>query len=152
MTNKKIISACVLILLLLNFCNDASGQFPRFRVLAFYSDSVEPDHVAFAREAIEFFKDLTVGDGFVFDTTSNMDDLNDDRLKNYSVVMMIDDFPHSQAQRESFRRYMENGGGWFGFHVAAYNDKDTKWPWRQDFYGCNPEQAYHRWPEMGGCY
>jgi hypothetical protein len=30
---------------------------------------------------------------------------------------------------------MENGGGWVGFHVAAYNDKNTNWPWFVDFLG-----------------
>jgi len=112
-----------------------NAQFPRFKVLAFYSTRVEKDHVDFARAAILFFKDLTKGNGFVFDTTSNMADLNDEKLKDYSVVMMINDFPHSPAQRESFQKYMENGGGWFGFHVAAYNDKGTKWPWLLDFLG-----------------
>jgi type 1 glutamine amidotransferase len=30
---------------------------------------------------------------------------------------------------------MEHGGGWIGFHVAAYNDKDTHWPWFVQFLG-----------------
>lgn len=125
----------------------SSAQFPRFKVLAFYSACVESDHVEFAWKAIKFFTDLTSGDGFVFDTTSNMADLNDDKLKEYSVVMMINDFPHSQEQRDAFRRYMENGGGWFGFHVAAYNDKTTKWPWLLDFLGGG---VFYRnsWPAM----
>jgi type 1 glutamine amidotransferase len=42
---------------------------------------------------------------------------------------------------------MENGGGWYGFHVAAYNDKDTKWPWFLDFLGGG---VFYRnnWPPM----
>jgi hypothetical protein len=66
--------------------------------LAFNSKQVEPDHVEFAFEAIKFFKGLTSGNGFVFDTTSNMNDLTDPGLMNYSVVMMLNDFPHDQAQ------------------------------------------------------
>lgn len=125
----------------------ASAQFPRFKVLAFYSMHVEPDHVDFALEAIRFFKVLTSGNGFIFDTTSNMADLNDDILKNYTVVMMINDFPHTQSQRDAFQQYMENGGGWFGFHVSAYNDKDTNWPWLNEFLGCG---TFYRnnWPPM----
>lgn len=34
-----------------------------------------------------------------------------------------------------FEHYMENGGGWIGFHVAGYNDKDTHWAWLVDFLG-----------------
>jgi len=124
-----------------------SAQFPRFKALAFYSTHVETDHVNFAWEAITFFKDLTSGEGLVVDTTSNMGDLNDQKLKDYSVVIMINDFPHNQYQRDAFRRYMENGGGWFGFHVAAYNDKTTGWPWLNEFLGCG---IFYRnnWPPL----
>ena len=108
---------------------------------------VESDHVKFAFEAIHFFKDLTSGDGLVVDTTSNMDDLNAGKLKDYSVVMMLNDFPHSQQQRLAFQQYMGNGGGWFGFHVAAYNDKSTQWPWLLEFLGGG---VFYRnnWPPM----
>jgi uncharacterized protein len=132
----RIIFVNALVAILLFFSGQtSSAQFPRFRVLAFYSTQVESDHVEFAFEAISFFKDLTSGDGFVFDTTSNMNDLVTRDLGNYSVVMMLNDFPHDQAQRDAFRKYMENGGGWFGFHVAAYNDPSTDWPWLLDFLG-----------------
>jgi type 1 glutamine amidotransferase len=124
-----------------------SSQFPRFKVLAFYSNSVERDHIDFAYEAISFFKDLTKGNGFVFDTTSNMNDLISKNLSDYSVVMMLNDFPHTQAERDAFRNYMENGGGWYGFHVAAYNDRETNWPWFVDFLGGG---VFYRnnWPPM----
>jgi hypothetical protein len=45
--------------------------YPRFKVLAFYSRTVEKAHADFANDAIQFFKELTVGNGFVFDTTSS---------------------------------------------------------------------------------
>jgi type 1 glutamine amidotransferase len=137
----------VLIAFALLFSLTSQAQFPRFKVLAFYSKQVEGDHVLFANDAIRFFKDLTSGGGFVFDTTSTMADLNDAKLKNYQLVMMINDFPHNTEQREAFRRYMENGGGWYGFHVAAYNDRDTNWPWGLDFLGGG---VFYRnnWPPM----
>lgn len=134
MTKRILVSIAVAIMLFTS-ARTTSAQFPRFKVLAFYSRVVESDHVEFAFEAISFFKDLTSGDGFVFDTTSNMNDLKSSSLKNYSVVMMLNDFPHDQSQRDAFRKYMEEGGGWFGFHVAAYNDRSTKWPWLLEFLG-----------------
>ena len=106
-----------------------SQPYPRFKVLAFYSNTVEQAHIYFANGAIQFFKELTVGNGFVFDTTSNMEDLNDEKIKDYQLLMMINDFPHNEAQRKAFEKYMENGGGWMGFHVDGYNDKTTNWPW-----------------------
>jgi type 1 glutamine amidotransferase len=147
MKTKKILFLTLLAALLSITLSKAYGQFPRFKILAFYSDKVEPDHVKFANEAIRFFRDLSSGDGFVFDTTSNMNDLSSEKLKRYSVVMMLNDFPRSEPQREAFRKYMESGGGWLGFHVAAYNDKTTLWPWFLDFLGGG---VFYRnnWPPM----
>lgn len=134
-------------MLMLSFSNTSNAQFPRFKVLAIFNRNVEPDHVDFANDAIAFFKELTYGNGFVFDTTSNMADLNAAKLKDYQLVMMLNDFPHMQSQREAFKRYMENGGGWYGFHVAAYNDASTNWPWMLDFLGGG---VFYRnnWPPM----
>ena len=72
---------------------------------------------------------------FTFDVTTDWTNLNDTLLKNYQVVVWVNDFPHTDAQRKSFQKFMDNGGGWIGFHVAGYNDKDTNWPWFVDFMG-----------------
>ncbi len=146
-SNKYLLKSAVVFLMVFILGTASKAQFPRFKVLAFYSETVESDHVDFAHDAIHFFKGLTSGNGFVFDTTSNMADLNDAKLQDYNLVMMLNDFPHNQAQREAFQRYMENGGGWYGFHVAAYNDRTTKWPWGLDFLGGG---VFYRnnWPPM----
>src|SRR5262249_41010611 len=72
---------------------------------------------------------------FTFDVTTDWTNLNDTLLRNYNVVVWINDFPHTELQRKSFQKYMENGGAWLGFHVAGYNDKTTQWPWFVDFLG-----------------
>jgi uncharacterized protein len=125
---------CLCAMLLLTAALNAQ-PYPRFKVLAFYSTTVEKAHVDFANDAIQFFKELTVGNGFVFDTTSNMTDLNDEKIKDYQLLVWINDFPHNGAERAAFEKYMDNGGGWLGFHVAGYNDKTTKWPWFVNFLG-----------------
>lgn len=135
MRDSKTLKCIVLTLMLQLTAGSLMAQFPRFRALAFYSENVEAAHVEFAREAIRFFRDLTIGDGFVFDTTSNLDDLNAEKLAPYSVIVMLNDFPRTENQRQAFREYMDNGGGWFGFHVAAYNDRTTRWPWFVEFLG-----------------
>ena len=43
--------------------------------------------------------------------------------------------PWSPEERAAFEKYMKNGGGWVGFHAAAYNDRDTNWPWLLEFLG-----------------
>lgn len=137
-TNSKInecVTFSVFLFILLAFYTKSFAQAPRFRVLAIYSNHVESDHVQFARKAIEFFGELTSGEGFILDTSSNIDDLNPEKLQHYQLILMLNDFPHSAKQRASFEDYMKNGGGWMGFHVAAYNDKTTQWPWFVDFLG-----------------
>ena len=122
-------------------------QRPHFSVLAFYSTNVEKDHVIFAEEAMQFYSKLAKDDGFDFVTTANWDDLNATRLKNVQIVLWLDDFPHTAMQRAAFEEYMNHGGGWLGFHIAAYNDEGTKWPWFVNllggtvFYGNN-------WPPL----
>src|ERR1700757_3114763 len=83
---------CCLCALLLLTSTLSAQTYPRFKVLAFYSTTVEKAHVDFANDAIQFFKELTVGNGFVFDTTSNMADLNDEKIKDYQLLIWINDF------------------------------------------------------------
>lgn len=111
------------------------AQPPKFHVLAFYSDTVEHDHVEFAHQAIQFYTDAAKHDGFEFTPTSDWNDLNSEKLASYQAVLWLDDFPHTSQQRTAFEQYMENGGGWLGFHIAAYNDKSTQWPWFVRFLG-----------------
>lgn len=96
------------------WASGAGNWFPRFRMLIHVNDGVEPAHREFAADAVRFFRDMTIGDGFVVDTTNNADDLNDEKLRTYHVVVSVNDNPgHTEAQRAAFRRYMETAGhGW----------------------------------------
>jgi type 1 glutamine amidotransferase len=109
-----------------------------FSVLAFHSSEAqgaEGDHVLFTETALAFFRDLAAREGFTFDVTTDWNDLNAAKLAGYHVVMWLNHFPTTENQRAGFQEYMEGGGGWLGFHIAGYNDKDTKWPWFLQFYG-----------------
>jgi type 1 glutamine amidotransferase len=108
---------------------------PAFHVLAFYSETVEHDHVDFAHQAIQFYSEAGRRDHFEFSTTTNWDDMNPNKLAAYQMIVWLDDFPHTAAQRTAFEQYMEHGGGWLGFHIAAYNDRGTHWPWFVRFLG-----------------
>jgi len=123
------------LLLLLALSMLSFGQSPKFKVLALYTTTVEADHVDFAMDAIRFYTKLAAEKNFVLDTTTDWEKLNDDNLKNYQVVMWINEFPHNEAERRAFEKYMTSGGAWLGFHVSGYNDKDTKWPWFVNFLG-----------------
>jgi hypothetical protein len=62
------------------------AQQSRFRVPAFYSDTTEPDHVQFARDAVKFFNERAAEEHFTFDATNKWEDLNRERLRDYQVV------------------------------------------------------------------
>ena len=113
----------------------ASEEPAPLHVLAYYSTNVERDHVDFAENALKFFVDAAKRDGFQFESTTNWDDLNPQRLKGVQVVMWLNDSAHTALQRAAFEQYMQHGGGWFGFHFAAYNDSGTHWPWFVQFLG-----------------
>jgi uncharacterized protein len=111
------------------------GQEKDFRVLAFYSTTVEHDHVDFAMQAIPFFQDMAKRDHFSFEATSNWNDLNPDSLRHYQVIVWLDDLPSVPAQQAAFQDYMEHGGAWLGFHIAGFIDRRDNWPWFADFMG-----------------
>ena len=52
------------------------------RVLVFYSEHTESDHVDFARQANQFFGAEAVREHVDWDMTTNWDDLNTEKLKN----------------------------------------------------------------------
>ena len=122
-----------------------AGKEPRFKALLYYSDHVEEAHQQFAHQAIDFFKKLTIGEGFILDVDTRLPE----DLSTYDVIIMPDVAPGDPAERVRFQQYMDNGGGWVGFHGAGYNDLSTGWPWFCDFLGgvrflCNT------WPPQPG--
>ena len=120
------------------------ARAPRFKALVLWEPSAEEAHVQFDKQAISFFHKLTYGEGWTMDVTTSLADYSYERLTNYSIIICLNAMPGGK-QREAFEKYMENGGGWMGFHASAYNDRNTHWPWLNQFLGCG--QFYcNNWP------
>jgi type 1 glutamine amidotransferase len=117
------------------YAADYAGNRKRFKALVYYSDKVEEAHQQFAHQGVEFFKRLNYGNGYILDVTQDLSQYPYEKLKEYDVVVMLNNSPAAKAERDAFEKYMENGGGWMGFHAAAYNDKNTNWKWFVDFLG-----------------
>ncbi|HTU34570.1 MAG TPA: ThuA domain-containing protein [Candidatus Acidoferrum sp.] len=117
------------------FASAAWCGTPRFRALVFHTTDVEPDHVQFAEDALKLLGKFAVKDNFAFDSSTNWNDLSEENLQRYQLVVWLNDSPRKTQQRLAFRKYMEHGGAWLGFHFAAYNDNDTHWPWYVNFLG-----------------
>ena len=123
---------------------DYAGSRIRFRALFIYDPSAEPAHVEFDRQALQFFHKLSYGEGFTYDIrTSCPSSL--DTLRQYRVVVMLNALPFDATARKAFEDYMEQGGGWMGFHATAYNDRNTRWPWLNTFLGCGTFLC-NNWP------
>ena len=112
-----------------------AGKRVRFRALLYYSENVEEAHAQFADQTIGFFNKLTYGEGFSLDVTTDFSKYPYEKLKEYDVVIMPNVTPWAADERAVFEKYMKNGGGWVGFHAAAYNDRNTNWPWLLEFLG-----------------
>ncbi|MBP2325851.1 hypothetical protein JOF56_006236 [Kibdelosporangium banguiense] len=102
---------------------------PQFNVIAFYHGTFDTGHIAFVREANPWFTSAAAQNNFSYTGSTNWDLLNDISPSRYQVVMFLDDLPSSASQRAGFQRYMENGGGFFGFHVSAFTQNASGWPW-----------------------
>lgn len=111
---------------------------PRFKALVVYDPHAEEAHVQFDRQAVEFFHKLSYGEGYILEVMDDMEKFpaTYEALKDYCIVVMLNAMPGGKEQRAAFEKYMENGGGWLGFHASGYNDKHTGWDWFNRFLGC----------------
>jgi hypothetical protein len=128
-------------LILLCFCIRSSGQHSEFKVIAFYTAKSDQAHISFVHEANKWFAITAAKNHFTYDSTNNWSNMNDTFLSKYQVVIFLDTRPDSLPQRVAFRKYIENGGGWIGFHFAAFaltpSDFPQNWDWyHNQFLGC----------------
>lgn len=99
-----------------------------FKVLAFYNGTWDAAHIDFDKEARDWFPKTATQNGFTWEATTDWSRLNTGNLAQYKVIMFLDDAPPT-AQRAAFQTYMNNGGAWMGFHVAAFNEDPNTWSW-----------------------
>ena len=125
-------------LLLFNFAffiSDCTAQTEsKFRVIAFFTGKHDPAHISFVREANRWFELNAHTQDFSYDTTSHWDNLNSTFLSKYQVVIFLDTRPETREQRAAFKKFMEHGGGWMGFHFAAFALTPSAYPQNWDWY------------------
>jgi hypothetical protein len=124
----------------LSACLHAQKATSQFKVVAFYTGKNDTAHISFLHEANRWFATQAEKYDFTYDSTNDWSNLNTKFLSRYRVVIFLDTRPEEPAQREAFRKYMENGGGWMGFHFAAFaltpSDYPQNWDWyHQQFLG-----------------
>ena len=105
-----------------------------FRVIAFYTAKNDAAHISYVHEANRWFPQIAKQYHFTYDSTNSWSNLNDSFLSRYQVVLFLDTRPEDSLQRAAFRRYMENGGAWIGFHFAGFALTPSGYPQNWDWY------------------
>ena len=135
--------------ILILICTAALSQKNKFKVIAFYTAKNDQAHISFVQEANKWFPKIAQENHFVYDSTSNWDNLNAKFLSQYQVVLFLDTRPETVSQREAFEQYMKNGGAWMGFHFSAFalNDSDysQNWDWYHNQFLGSGEYGSNTW-------
>jgi len=142
-------ASSILILLFLTIAIYAQSKTPKFKVIAFYTGKSDLAHISFVNEANKWFTKTAVKNNFSYDSTSDWNKLNSEFLSKYQVVLFLDTRPEKLEQREAFQKYMENGGGWMGFHFSAFalekSAYDMNWNWYHNTFLGSGSYASNTW-------
>jgi hypothetical protein len=116
------IRGLLLVVLCAGFLDRGNAQEskPLFKVIAFYTAKSDAAHISFVHEANKWFPEMAKIHNFHYDSTNDWNNLNEEFLKQYQVVVFLDTRPELPEQRRSFQQYMEAGGAWMGFHFAGF--------------------------------
>lgn len=105
-----------------------------FKVIAFYTARNDQAHISFVHEANRWFPKIAQQYHFTYDSTNDWNNLNEEFLSKYQVIVFLDTRPDSLPQREAFEKYMKNGGAWMGFHFSAFALTPSDYPQNWDWY------------------
>jgi len=140
-----IITGC----LFLCFVAVSAQSNSKFNVIAFYTAKNDQAHISFVHEANKQFPILASEYHFNYDSTSNWSNLNAEFLSHYQVIIFLDTRPEDPTQRAAFQKYMENGGGWMGFHFSAFaltpSDVPANWDWYHNTFLGSGQYVSNTW-------
>ncbi len=106
----------------------------KFKVIAFYTAKEDQAHISFVHEANRWFPKFAKENNFSYDSTNDWTNLNENFLSHYQIVLFLDTRPELPEQRNAFKKYMENGGAWIGFHFAGFALTPSVYPQNWDWY------------------
>lgn len=145
---KQVIVSCAFCFCLVLGSN-AQKISTKFKVIAFYTAKSDQAHISFVHEANNWFPKIADQYNFTYDSTNDWNNLNTTFLSKYNVVIFLDTRPDSLPQRIAFRKYMEKGGGWMGFHFAAFaltpSDFPQNWDWYHNQFLGSGEYVSNTW-------
>jgi len=113
---------------------NAQNNGPKFKVIAFYTAKNDQAHISYVHEANRWFPKIAAQYHFQYDSTNDWSNMNSEFLSHYQVVLFLDTRPDDPAQRDAFKKYMDNGGAWMGFHFAGFALTPSDFPQNWDWY------------------
>lgn len=116
------------------FTGKTQKNLSPFKVIAFYTAKADMAHISFVHEANNWFPKMAARYNFFYDSTNDWNKLNDTFLSQYQVVLFLDTRPESPEQRAAFKKYMDHGGAWMGFHFAGFALTPSAYPQNWDWY------------------
>jgi hypothetical protein len=151
--NTWLVRSCMAALLGLYFncslCAQVKSKKATFKVIAFFTAKEDQAHISFVHEANQWFPAEAKIHHFVYDTTSDWNNLNTAFLSRYQVVIFLDTRPDDAKQRTVFENYMDHGGGWMGFHFSAFaltpSDFPQNWDWYHNRFLGSGSYASNTW-------
>ena len=129
---SKIIILCSCLCFIAN--GHAQTKPPLFKVIAFFAAKNDRAHISFVHEANRWFPEMAKLYNFSYDSTNNWSNLNEEFLSQYNVVVFLDARPEGRMQREAFKKYMDDGGAFIGFHFAGFALTPSVFPQNWDWY------------------
>jgi hypothetical protein len=130
-------SFCLVLLVIASLAflqTGAQKKSSRFKVIAFYTERNDLAHISFVHEANKWFPKMAAQYNFVYDSTNDWSKLNTGFLSQYQVVLFLDTRPDVPEQRTAFKKYMDEGGAWMGFHFAGFALTPSEFPQNWDWY------------------
>lgn len=124
--------SCILIFCAV-YCT-AQNKKASFNVIAFYKAKQDQAHISFVHQANKWFPKVAKQYHFMYDSTNDWNNLNVEFLSRYQVVLFLDTRPDEQTQREAFKKYMDSGGAWMGFHFAGFALTPSTYPQNWEWY------------------
>ncbi len=113
----------------------ASAQ-AKFKVLVV--GQPDDNHPQTGAAGIKAVQELAAGQDYTVDAATDLAKFTDAGLAPYSVVICVMSWPGAwpASAQAAFRKYIESGKGWMGFHVSTLAGiYPTPWPWYDTWVG-----------------
>ena len=131
--NKFLLKFFLIYIICIDIACDEQKPKPQFKALAFYTAKNDPAHISYVHEANRWFPQMATQSNFLYDSTNDWSKLNSEYISQYQVVIFLDTRPEDSSQRDAFKKFMENGGAWMGFHFAGFaltpSAYNQNWDW-----------------------